>query len=47
VTNAGTLRTAVMGLPRLDLFVNNAGMNRPKPIGEVDFDRVAGLNFGL
>lgn len=48
VTNAGAVREAVMALPRLDLLVNNAGMNRTKPIAEVtedDFDAVAGLNL--
>jgi NAD(P)-dependent dehydrogenase (short-subunit alcohol dehydrogenase family) len=47
-TDAGAVRAAVMGLPKLDLLVNNAGMNRPKPIAEVtedDFDTVAGLNL--
>ncbi|WP_274427378.1 SDR family NAD(P)-dependent oxidoreductase [Chelativorans sp. YIM 93263] len=48
VTDAAAFRNFVSSLPRLDIFVNNAGTNRPRPFVEVtedDFDLVAGLNF--
>ena len=40
--------TRLEGLPRLDILLNNAGMNRPLPIGEVDLgtlDMMIGLNI--
>lgn len=47
VTDAGAFRDAVDALPGLDVFVNNAGTNRPKPLVDVtrdDFDAVMSLN---
>lgn len=47
VTDTAAVAAAVAALPVLDVLVNNAGMNRPKPIAEVtaeDFDAVFGLN---
>lgn len=47
VTDIGAFRDAVDALPGLDVFVNNAGTNRPKPLVDVtrdDFDAVMSLN---
>lgn len=47
MTDAGAFRDAVDALPGLDVFVNNAGTNRPKPLVDVtrdDFDAVMSLN---
>lgn len=47
VTDAEAFRDAVDALPGLDVFVNNAGTNRPKPLVDVtrdDFDAVMTLN---
>ena len=44
---AGTART-LAALPLCDVLVNNAGTNRPKPIGAVsedDYDAVVDLNL--
>ena len=48
VTRTNDVARALAGRPSLDIFVNNAGMNRPKPFTEVsedDFDTVMGLNL--
>lgn len=48
VTDTGAFRAFVSALPRIDVFVNNAGTNRPKPfidVSEDDYDHVAGLNL--
>ena len=48
VTDVAAFRSLVDGLERLDIFVNNAGTNRPKPqmdVTEEDFDLVIGLNL--
>ncbi len=40
--------TRLEGLPRLDILLNNAGTNRPLPIGEVDLstlDKMISLNI--
>lgn len=47
VTDAGGFAAALAERPAFDVFVNNAGMNRPKPFTDVtedDYDRVMGLN---
>ena len=47
VTDPAAVQMAMAALPVLSVLVNNAGTNRPKPIGEVtseDFDAVFGLN---
>lgn len=47
VTELGALEEAISGRPPFDVFVNNAGTNRPKPLCDVteeDFDAVMGLN---
>jgi NAD(P)-dependent dehydrogenase (short-subunit alcohol dehydrogenase family) len=48
VTRTGDVAAALAARPAFDVFVNNAGMNRPKPFTEVtqdDFDTVMGLNL--
>ncbi len=48
VTDTVALKAALAARPAFDVFVNNAGMNRPKPFTEVsedDFDTVMGLNL--
>jgi NAD(P)-dependent dehydrogenase (short-subunit alcohol dehydrogenase family) len=47
VTDGAAARAAIGGLPRLDVLVNNAGMNRPQPFLDVDeatLDRMIALN---
>ena len=47
VTDVGGFGNAIAALPAFDVFVNNAGTNRPKPLAEVtedDYDAVMGLN---
>lgn len=47
VTDLGTVAAAVAAAPPFDIFVNNAGTNRPRPFVEVtadEFDLVMGLN---
>ncbi|WP_246333456.1 SDR family NAD(P)-dependent oxidoreductase [Aureimonas mangrovi] len=47
VTDIAGFRAAIDGIGCLDVFVNNAGTNRPKPLIEVekdDYDAVADLN---
>jgi len=47
VTNAGQVKEAFAGLPRLDILVNNAGGNLPEPFIEVTeerLDRILNLN---
>ncbi|MDO5368944.1 SDR family NAD(P)-dependent oxidoreductase [Paracoccus sp. (in: a-proteobacteria)] len=48
VTDLAAFRAVVDGLDRLDVFVNNAGTNRPRRMTEVteeDFDLIVGLNL--
>lgn len=48
VTDTAAFSAEVKALPGLDIFVNNAGTNRPKPQVEVtqdDFDVIVGLNL--
>ncbi len=48
VTDVAAFRAMVEGLDRLDIFVNNAGTNRPKrqmEVTEEDFDLIVGLNL--
>jgi NAD(P)-dependent dehydrogenase (short-subunit alcohol dehydrogenase family) len=47
VTDAAGFAQIIDGLGAFDVFVNNAGTNRPKPLSEVtedDYDTVIGLN---
>jgi Dehydrogenases with different specificities (related to short-chain alcohol dehydrogenases) len=47
VTDLAAFEAAISERPAFDVFVNNAGINRPKPLSEVtedDFDAVIGLN---
>lgn len=47
VTDTRAFAAAVAAMPAPDVFVNNAGTNRPKPLSEVtedDYDAVMGLN---
>lgn len=48
VTDVVAFRTAVEARPAFDIFVNNAGTNRPKPLSKVtekDYDAVMSLNL--
>src|ERR1700724_1102508 len=48
VTDGTAMREKIGGLPRLDVLVNNAGVNRPQPFLEVDeatLDRMIALNI--
>lgn len=48
VTDIAGFAATVAKLPAFDIFVNNAGTNRPKPFAEVseaDYDAVMGLNL--
>lgn len=48
VTDTRGFADALAARPSFDIFVNNAGTNRPKPLAEVseeDFDAVIGLNL--
>ncbi|MFC0281112.1 SDR family NAD(P)-dependent oxidoreductase [Falsigemmobacter intermedius] len=48
VTDVEAFADALSALPAFDVFVNNAGTNRPKPLQEVtpdDYDAVMGLNL--
>ncbi len=48
VTDVAAFRALVDGLDQLDIFVNNAGTNKPQPqmeVAEEDFDRITGLNL--
>ena len=48
VTDRTGFAALVAGLDRLDVFVNNAGTNRPRPhleVTEADFDLIVGLNL--
>lgn len=48
VTDVAAFRAAVEGVPAFDVFINNAGTNRPKPqldVTEEDYDAVMGLNL--
>jgi NAD(P)-dependent dehydrogenase (short-subunit alcohol dehydrogenase family) len=48
VSDVAGFAAIIAGLPAFDIFVNNAGTNRPKPLSEVteeDYDVVLGLNL--
>jgi NAD(P)-dependent dehydrogenase (short-subunit alcohol dehydrogenase family) len=48
VTDVSGFADQIAALPPFDIFVNNAGTNRPKPLAEVtedDYDTVLGLNL--
>lgn len=48
VTDVARFATLVVARPAFDVFVNNAGTNRPKPLSEVteeDYDAVLDLNL--
>lgn len=48
ITDVPALASELSHRPAFDIFVNNAGMNRPKPLSEVteeDYDAVLGLNL--
>lgn len=48
VTDVAAFRAAVDAVPAFDIFVNNAGTNRPKPqldVTEADYDAVMDLNL--
>lgn len=48
VTDVAGFTAMVAGCPAFDVFVNNAGTNRPKPLSDVteaDYDAVLGLNL--
>ncbi len=48
VTDTAAFADALGALPKLDIFVNNAGMNRPQPFLEVEpgvFDEVMSVNL--
>jgi len=48
VTDIAAFEAAVVARAPFDVFVNNAGTNRPKPLSEVteaDYDEVMGLNL--
>lgn len=47
VTDVGGFGRTIAALPAFDIFVNNAGTNRPKPLADVtedDYDAIMGLN---
>jgi NAD(P)-dependent dehydrogenase (short-subunit alcohol dehydrogenase family) len=47
VTDVQRFAQSIAAFPPFDIFVNNAGTNRPKPLAEVtedDYDAVIGLN---
>ena len=47
VLDTGSMQATIAALPAFDVFVNNAGTNRPRPFLEVsedDFDTLADLN---
>ncbi len=48
VTDVESFAARIAALPAFDVFVNNAGTNRPKPLSQVtteDYDAVMGLNL--
>lgn len=48
VTDVEAFAALIAARPAFDVFVNNAGMNRPKPLAQVtveDYDAVLGLNL--
>lgn len=48
VTDVASFTESIESRPAFDIFVNNAGTNRPKPLSEVteaDYDAVLGLNL--
>jgi NAD(P)-dependent dehydrogenase (short-subunit alcohol dehydrogenase family) len=48
VTDHATVERTIADAPPFDILINNAGTNRPKPIGAVtadDYDAVLGLNL--
>ncbi|WAC29290.1 SDR family NAD(P)-dependent oxidoreductase [Ancylobacter sp. SL191] len=48
VTDVAGFAALIAARPAFDVFVNNAGMNRPKPLADVtveDYDAVLGLNL--
>ena len=48
VTDVRGFGDAISALPAVDIFMNNAGTNRPKPftdVSEDDYDAVVGLNL--
>jgi len=48
VTDVAEFEAAIAARPAFNVFVNNAGTNRPKPLSEVtedDYDAVMGLNL--
>ena len=48
VTDVAGFAAIIADLPAFDIFVNNAGTNRPKPLSDVteqDYDAVLGLNL--
>lgn len=48
VTDIAKFEQLVEALPEIDIFINNAGTNRPKPLMDVtpeDYDTVLGLNL--
>lgn len=48
VTDVAAFRAAIEAVPAFDVFVNNAGTNRPKPqlaVTEEDYDAVMDLNL--
>lgn len=48
VTDVKGFAAAIEAIPQIDVFLNNAGTNRPKPqidVTEDDFDAVVGLNL--
>ncbi|WP_421698146.1 SDR family NAD(P)-dependent oxidoreductase [Ancylobacter sp.] len=48
VTDVEAFAALIAARPAFDVFVNNAGMNRPKPLADItveDYDAVLGLNL--